>query len=95
MLRGIVIAIMSVVTAIAILLAVTSQVGKPWILAVWAIVFLLCLLFERTIYKAELTAPPSPEWVDTGEITVDARGAVRVWYNPRTGERAYVRQTSI
>jgi hypothetical protein len=92
MLRAWVIAIMACFTLVAILAAGFSHVPRSWISVGWAITLLLALLFERTRYKDELTAPPGPDWVATNELDVDARGAVRVWYHPRTGERAYVRE---
>jgi hypothetical protein len=94
MLRAWVIAIMAGFTLIAVLAAFLSQMPRSWITVAWAGVLLLCLVFERTRYKAELTAPPGPDWVATNELDVDANGAVRVWYHPRTGERAYVRETT-
>ena len=95
MLRGVVIAILVLLTPIAILVAALSHVAGFWISVGWAGVLLLCLLFERTRYKAELTAPPGPDWVATHELNVDARGTVRVWYHPHTGERAYVREPTL
>jgi hypothetical protein len=94
MLRGWVIAIMAGFTLISILVAAFSDLPRSWISVGWGAVLLLCVVFERTQYKAELTAPPGPDWVATNELDVDARGAVRVWYHPRTGERAYVRESS-
>jgi len=94
MFRATLIAIMASVTLIAVLAAAFSHLARPWITVIWAAALLLCLVFERTRYKPELTAPPGPDWVATNEVDVDARGAVRVWYHPRTGERAYVRESS-
>jgi hypothetical protein len=94
MLRAGVIIVMACFTFITILVAAFSHVPRSWISVAWAATLLLCLVFERTRYKAELTAPPGPDWVATNELDVDAHGAVRVWYHPRTGERAYVRESA-
>jgi hypothetical protein len=92
MLRTLVLAVVAVVTLLAILAASVSHRAAPWITAGWAVVMLLCFIFERTQYKAELTQPPGPDWVASNELNVDANGTVRIWTNPRTGERAYVRE---
>ena len=47
--------------------------------------------FERFRYKQELDRPPGPGWTRTEEQMVDEEGVVTVWFNPATGERAYVR----
>jgi hypothetical protein len=49
------------------------------------------VLFERYRYKPELDAPPGPDWVATGERSIGPRGPVTVWFQPSTGQRAYVR----
>jgi hypothetical protein len=58
---------------------------------VFGILLLVGTLGERVIYKRELKAPPGSGWEPTGEVSVTETGRVAVWYNPRTGERAYVR----
>jgi hypothetical protein len=58
---------------------------------IWGTILLAGLVFERATYKRELIRPPGPGWVRTEEKSVDARGVVTVWFNPATGERAYVR----
>ena len=65
-----------------------------WLPVVWFALFLACLLFERVRYKHELAAPPGPDWLATEECSVDESGLVRVWFHPRSGERAYVREQS-
>ena len=49
------------------------------------------VLLERYRYKPDLASPPGPGWVRTGEKTTDREGVVSVWFNPASGERAYVR----
>jgi hypothetical protein len=38
-----------------------------------------------------LSHPPGPGWEPTGERDRQAEGMVDVWFNPATGERAYVK----
>jgi hypothetical protein len=92
MLRSILIGISALFTLLAISAAFYSHLPRSWITVGWASVLLLCLIFERTRYKAELAAPPGPEWLATNELDVGKHGTVRVWYHPQTGERAYVRE---
>jgi hypothetical protein len=64
-----------------------------WI-AVPAALVLIWLLFRKGGYKRQpLDAPPGRGWTFTGERFVDpSSGAlIEVWWNPRLGERAYVR----
>ena len=60
------------------------------------LILLLCLLFERYIYKPIRPEPPGPGWRKTPERFVDPRSGqtVVVYYNPRTGERRYVADTN-
>jgi hypothetical protein len=94
MLRTSLIVIFAILTLVSILVAAFTDLARMWMAVVWAALLLLSLLFERTRYKSELTAAPGPDWVATNELDVDARGTVRVWYHPRTGERAYVRESA-
>jgi len=59
---------------------------------IWGILIAGGIVFERYRYKPELTTPPGPGWIMTDEKTRDERGTVTVWFNPGTGERAYVRE---
>lgn len=93
MLRAVLIAITAVFTLSAIWAAAMNHRPAAWITAIWAVIFLLAAVFERTRYKPELTAPPGGDWVASNELTVDAHGTIRVWYHPVTGERAYVRDS--
>ncbi len=67
--------------------------GTPgaWIGVVDGLIVLAALFFERSGYKAELSHPPGPGWEPTGERDRQAEGMVDVWFNPATGERAYVK----
>ncbi len=73
---------------------VLARMGSPagWWLVVNGLVIMLGLAFERVRYKRELTTPPTgPGWELTSERSVDDSGVVSVWFNPVSGERAYVR----
>lgn len=60
--------------------------------AVWAVICLVGLVFERVSYKAILDTPPGDGWAATAERFVDSRTGreVTVWYQAATGKRAYV-----
>jgi len=61
-------------------------------LAVFGTVIVLGLLCERYIYKPIRVERPGAGWDRTDEQFADPRSGqnVRVWFNPRTGERRYV-----
>jgi hypothetical protein len=61
-------------------------------LVVWGVILAGGVVFERFRYKPDLSAPPGAGWERTAEISADERGTVRVWFNPQTGERAYVKE---
>jgi hypothetical protein len=92
MLRICLIVITAILVAISPRLMYWGGFDVFWFPALWPTLLLLGLLFERIHYKNEIASPPGPDWVATEECTVEASGIVRVWYHPRTGERAYVRE---
>jgi hypothetical protein len=52
------------------------------------------VLFRQGGYKRQpLDAPPGPNWVKTDERFVDPSSGetLEVWFQPDSGERAYVR----
>jgi len=59
-------------------------------MALWGAVLLLAVLFERWRYRARAAAGEGP-WEETTERYIDPETgmAMRVLYNPRTGERRY------
>jgi hypothetical protein len=63
-----------------------------WVALVQGVIILAALAFERYRYKPELDAAPGPGWEQTGEKSVDGDSVVSVWFNPASGERAYVRE---
>jgi hypothetical protein len=59
-----------------------------------ALTVLVWALFRRGGYKRQpLDAPPGPDWVKTEERFVDPSSGetLDVWFQPASGERAYVR----
>jgi hypothetical protein len=54
------------------------------------------LIWRRPGYKRDLLDRPPPGWVLTGEAFIDpiSAEAVRVWVDPVSGDRAYVRAIS-
>jgi hypothetical protein len=67
-----------------------------WLGAI-ALVVLAWLLFRTGGYKRiPLDAPPGPRWVRTEERFVDPSSGevLEVWFDPSSGERAYVRAQS-
>jgi hypothetical protein len=66
--------------------------GGVAVLLGYGVVVAGSLAIERFRYKPELDRPPGPGFVRTDEKTVDEHGVVTVWFNPATGERAYVRE---
>jgi hypothetical protein len=75
----------------ALLFAMGHRHGGVAAVLAWGIILAGGIVFERFRYKPDLDRPPGPGWVRTEEKTVDERGEVTVWFNPSTGERAYVR----
>jgi hypothetical protein len=61
-------------------------------LVAWGVILAGGIYFERYHYKPELDRPPGPGWVRTAERSRGANGVVAVWFNPASGERAYVRE---
>jgi hypothetical protein len=63
-------------------------------LAGLVLVALIWFFFRSGGYKREpLDAPPGPDWIRTEERFVDPSSgeSLAVWFNPKSGERAYVR----
>jgi hypothetical protein len=60
---------------------------------IFGALLLLGTLFERLYYKPVERGSPGPGWVATDERFVDEDNGrmVRVWLEPRSGERKYVR----
>ncbi|WP_043114028.1 hypothetical protein [Solimonas soli] len=62
-------------------------------LLVGALVFGAGVAWERWRYGALRTQRPEPHWQATGERFIDpeTQALVEVWYDPRRGERHYLR----
>jgi hypothetical protein len=61
-----------------------------WAPAIWGVVLLACVLFERRRYKTP-SAAEGRNWQRTGEQFIDPESgqATEVFYDPDTGERRY------
>ena len=94
MLRSVALALTAILLAIVLAGAAVGWHVLPF--AVLPLILLLALLFERYVYKPIRSEPPGPGWNRTAEKFVDPRSGqtVVVYYNPRTGERRYVADTS-
>ena len=51
------------------------------------------IAYERWRYTSARTGAPDPHWQATGERFIDpeTQALVEVWYDPRRGERHYLR----
>ena len=60
----------------------------------WGVLILLGTVWEKVIYKPVEAARPGPGWVGTDERFIDDKtGApVRVYVEPGTGERRYIKE---
>jgi hypothetical protein len=71
----------------------TSLGGVPGTLpmAIWGLVLLLAVLFERWRYQSATGGGAGGDWQGTDERFVDPESGqtLQVQYNPRTGERRY------
>jgi len=88
------IAVCAILLAIAIWLFVAGPAGSGLIVLVFEAALILgAVVFERYRYTAPLDAPPGEGWEATGETFVDPGGGetLRVYFNPSTGRRVYVR----
>lgn len=93
MLRTIVLVIVALLTVAAAVatLANISHVGA----LIAALVVLGGIIFERRRYGAAQAIPIGPGWHATDERFIDEEGVpVRVWFNPISGERRYVADSS-
>jgi len=67
--------------------------GYPvWMPAVWGVLLLICVLFERWRYR-QAQADGRGKWERTGEKFIDPESgeAMEVLYDAVTGERRYAR----
>ncbi|HET9159735.1 MAG TPA: hypothetical protein VFN88_03915 [Caulobacteraceae bacterium] len=94
MLRGILIAISVVMLAAAAVLALSGRFEPGLItLIAWGVILFVGVVFERRMYKQVLDAPPGGDFQPTSERFRDPQSGQEtvVYYNAKTGKRAYVR----
>ena len=79
--------------AMAVLFLLGLFLPGLFVLAIWAAIAAIGLVFERFRYKPVLNAPSGEGWERTEERFVDPETGqtLTVYYRPTTGERAYVR----
>ena len=90
------IGVCAILLAIAIWLFVAGHGEGGVIVLVFEAAFVLgAVVFERYRYNRPLDAPPGEGWEATGETFIDPGSGqtLRVYFNPATGKRVYVRVT--
>jgi hypothetical protein len=92
MLRRAVLALGCILLAAGIIVIVAGKNPGGIILLVNGLLLTGGVLVERYRYKPDLAEAPGPGWVRTHEKTAGENGVVVVWFNPESGERAYVRE---
>jgi len=93
-LRGGLIGVCAILVAIAVWLFAIGAAAPGLIVVVIDAGFVLAaVLVERYRYNRPLNAPPGEGWEATGETFIDpgTGEALRVYFQPSTGKRVYVR----
>ena len=93
MLRTALLIIGAVLTAAALVAALTGWLPFSAHLAIPGLILLFAMLNElRRRYKPIQPGPPGPGWVETPERFIDPETGkdVTVYYQPSSGERRYV-----
>jgi hypothetical protein len=93
-LRNAVIAVSAALLAIALFCFISGATAPGLVsLILWPAFILAAVLFERRRYKAPLDEPPGEGWEVTAETFIDPGSgeALRVYFQPSTGKRVYVR----
>jgi len=95
MLRALVVLVAAGLTCGGIALIACGVHGPGWQLLAIGLLVLLGTLFERWRYQ-RLNGRPEGQWQRTGERFLDPSSGepLEVLFNPRTGERRYVRGNS-
>ncbi len=93
-LRNALIGVCAILLVIAVWLFVSGHGEGGAIVMVFEAAFVLgAVVFERYRYNRPLDAPPGEGWEATAETFVDPGSGetLRVYFNPSTGKRVYVR----
>jgi hypothetical protein len=95
MLRTVVISVAAILVCAGIGLIASGIHAPGWQALVIGLIVLVGTLFERWRYR-HIEEPPKGQWQRTGERFLDPStgDAVEVMFDPRTGERRYVAETS-
>jgi hypothetical protein len=83
---------------VVLFVAILVATGRDWpgagVTLFWVLILFLGIVFERRRYKRLLDEPPpGADWEPTSERFIDpeTQAEVVVYFNPKTGARAYVR----
>ena len=73
--------------------ALFAGIPPGFVVAFWAAVIVLSIIYERFRYKPIEAASPGVGWTRTSERFIDDETgeSVTVWLDPKTGERKYVK----
>lgn len=90
MLRRVLLGVACVLATVGLFCLFTGKAGA-WPVAVWGLVLLLAVVFERWRYS-QRNVSDSGEWQETEERFVDPESGrlMQVLYRPATGDRRYV-----
>lgn len=91
MARGVLLGVAGLLIGGGVLLEAPGAGGRGISLVVTGIVLAIGVVFERAVYKPDVSAPPGAGWIDTGERSTENGTVIAVWFNPATGERRYHR----
>lgn len=91
MLRGAITLAAALVACAGLALVIHGERNGGWQMLAVGLIALFGIVFERWRYR-HLEARPDGSWEATGERFVDptTNEPVKVFFNPRTGERRYV-----
>ena len=86
-------AIGSIMLLAALALSLSGHAGVAPQLTLFGFILTAGVAFERWIYKGNSNGRPQPGWQATGERFIDPGSGqlTEVWFDPRSGQRHYLR----
>jgi len=97
MLRNIVLTVGGALLATALVLAIGGAFGAATFCAVWGVILVFGIIYERIAYKTIVDRIPAGKgWTRTAERFVDQKSGrtITVYVKSFSGERAYVAEPS-